>query len=462
MGYMSHYYGGMHITPTSDRAVDASASSSDPGHAIVIGASVAGLLAARALSSSFARVTVLDRDTLPSSPVPRRGVPQGRHLHALLTRGAEGLERMFPGFAAGMDAAGVPSGDGQADLTWYLDGHKLATATSGVRVHGATRPLIEKLIRDRVAALPNVSVTGDTEVTGLLSTTGQITGVQLRQQGDGADREVPAELVVDAGGRGSRVLTWLHGLGYPLPGETTVKTNIVYVTRHFRQEPGLLEGHLGVIGAFYPGQHRSGGVMRQEAGQLVVTLAGMLGEEPPTDDDGMAGFASSLAGPDVADVLRSATPLDEAAKMRYPASILRHFGKLDSHPGGLLIVGDALCSFNPVYGQGMTVAIMEAELLQSLLKEGPDRLPARFFAAAADLLTDPWVLSAGGDLRFPEVEGERGPETDEINRYLAAFRAVAATDPVLGTAFIRVANMKAPVTTLFAPELAERTEPRRQ
>jgi 2-polyprenyl-6-methoxyphenol hydroxylase-like FAD-dependent oxidoreductase len=432
-------------------------SSFGSGHAIVIGASVAGLLAARALSSSFASVTVFDRDTLPSSPVSRRGVPQSRQVHALLARGAEGLEGLFPGFLDDMATAGVPSGDGQADFSWYLDGHKMASATSGLSGYGVTRPLIETLIRYRVAALPNVSITGDTEVTGLLTRSGTVVGVRARQQHAETSRATPADLVVDAAGRGSRVLTWLRELNYPVPEESVVKTKVVYVTRYFKQDPGVLEGRLGATVVPFPGQPRAGVVIRQEDDRFAVLLAGMLGEEPAADHDGMVRFASSLAGQEVADVLRSATPVGDAVKMRYPGSTLRHFDKLTSFPGGFLIVGDALCSFNPIYGQGVTVAVMEAELLQSLLSEGLDGLPARFFTAAANLLAEPWSLATGGDLRFPEVEGERGPQDEEINQYLAKFRAAAAIDPVLGTAFLRVANMMAPVASLFGPELAERT-----
>jgi 2-polyprenyl-6-methoxyphenol hydroxylase-like FAD-dependent oxidoreductase len=433
--------------------------SSSPGsaHAIVIGASVAGLLAARALSSSFTKVTVFDRDTLPSSPAPRRAVPQSRQVHALLARGAEGLEHLFPGFLSDMTAAGVPSGDGQADFSWYLDGHKMASAATGLTGYGATRPFIESMIRDRVAALPNVTITDGAEVTSLVRTGGQITGVHVRQRGADATQTLSAELVVDAAGQGSRVLTWLRELGYPLPEESVVKPDVVYVTRHFRQDPGVLEGRLGATVVAYPGHPRASVVIRQEAGQIAVLLAGLLGEEPPTDDEGMAAFASTLAGHEVADVFRAATPVDEAVKMRYPESTLRHFAKLDSRPDGFLVVGDALCSFNPIYGQGMTVAVMEAELLLSLLEDGHD-LPARFFAAAADLLAEPWALATGGDLRFPEVEGERGPQDEEINGYLTQFRASAATDPVLGAAFLRVANMMAPIASLFDPELAERVK----
>jgi 2-polyprenyl-6-methoxyphenol hydroxylase-like FAD-dependent oxidoreductase len=437
--------------------------SSVRGHAVVIGASIAGLLAARALSASFDRVTVFDRDALPDSAAPRRGVPQSRQIHALLARGADGLEKLFPGFLDDMALAGADKADAQADFAWYLDGHRMAGAPSDLTGWGVSRPLIEKLIRDRVVAGKNVSVVSDAEVTGLVVSGMHATGVRVRREpaGDGAaaiTETVPADLVVDAAGRGSRCLNWLGELGFPLPEESSVAADVVYVTRHFHQQPGLLDGRQGATVVPFPGHSRMGAVIRQENGQFAFVLAGMLGEEPPTDHAGMVDFASSLAGPEPAEVLRSATPADEPVKMRYPASRLRHFDKLDSYLGGYLVTGDALCSFNPIYGQGMTVAVLEAELLQSLLQEGAADLPRRFFTAAGELLVAPWSLAAGGDLRFPEVEGPRGPQDEEIDRYLTAFRAAAAVDPVLGAAFLHVAHMVAPAESLFAPELTERVQ----
>ncbi|MFI9834557.1 FAD-dependent monooxygenase [Streptomyces sp. NPDC051913] len=433
-------------------------SNTSGSHTVVIGGSVAGLLAARALSTSFDHVTVVERDAFPAHTVPRRGVPQGRQVHALLTRGAVGLDGLFPGFIDAMTTAGIPSGDGQADFTWFLDGHRMAKAESGLRGFGVSRPQIEAMIRARVRELPNVSLTEGTQVDGLLVDEGRAAGVRIRRAGE-AEETLAAELVVDAAGRGSRARAWLRDFGYPVPDRTVVTTNVVYVTRHYKAEPDLLDGKLGTTVVPYPGQPRAGVVIRQEADVVAVLLAGLLGEEPPTDDAGMLAFASGLDGRDAAEVLRSGTPLDDAVKMRYPDSTLHHFDRIDHHLEGFLVVGDALCSFNPIYGQGMTVAVMEAELLRSLLESGGrQNLASRFFEAAAAMLVEPWSLAVGGDLRFPEVEGERGPQDEEVNAYLGRFRAAAAIDPVLGTAFLKVANMMAPVSSLFSPELMERTQ----
>ncbi|MEU8821744.1 FAD-dependent monooxygenase [Actinoplanes sp. NPDC048796] len=429
-----------------------------PGrHAVVIGGSVAGLLAARAVSATFERVTVLDRDALPAEPVARRGVPQGRHVHGVTARGAAGLESLFPGILDELIAAGAPRADALYDYHYYLDGHKLARGTADTPNYLVTRPLIEGLIRRRVSSLENVTVVDSTEALGLLTADGRITGVRARAvAGHDPERDIEADLVIDAAGRGSRAVTWLADLGYPTPDETVVRTNVVYVTRHFQQASGQPGGRHAVVSGAYPANPRSGAAVRQENGQIAVFLAGILGDEPPTDDEGMLAFASTLAAPEIAEVLGTATPLDEAAKMRNPASSLRHFEKLDRYLDGYLVVGDAMGNFNPLYGQGITVAVLEAELLESLLASGLDRLAPRYFAGAARVLAEPWALAAGSDLRFPGVEGERDPQQEQAGQYLDLLRATAATDARVGAAFLRVANMLDPITALFDPALAAR------
>jgi 2-polyprenyl-6-methoxyphenol hydroxylase-like FAD-dependent oxidoreductase len=423
---------------------------SGPGHAVVIGASIAGLLAARALSDAFSRVTVFDRDILPDGPDTRRGAPQGRQAHALLARGADALDQLFPGFVTEMIASGAVAGDPQRDFYWYLDGHRLRPAPSGLTNIALTRPLIESLIRTRTAALDGVRIVGSRVVTGLVTDQGRVTGVRVSGGDAGTEESVPADLVVDAAGRGSRAHVWLRELGYPDPPASGVRTDVVYVSRHYRREPHHLDGRIGAAIVGFPGLPRGAAVIRQEDDQFVVLLCGMLGEDPPTDDEGMLAFAESLPATDVAEVLRSAKPLDDPAKMRYPASQWHHYEKLARHPEGFLVTGDALCNFNPVYGQGMTIAALEALTLKRLLADGPVDLPRRFYAATAKFLSQAWSVSTGADLRFPEVEGKRTPVDGLVNRYLDRYRIAASADPVLGTAFLRVTNMIDPPIRLMA------------
>ena len=230
-----------------------------------------------------------------------------------------------------------------------------------------------------------------------------------------------------------------------------MRTDVVYVTRHYRREPRHLDGRLGATFVPYPGQSRGAVVLRQEDEQFVVVLAGMLGDNPPSDDAGMLAFAESLSGPDAAEVIRSAKPLDDPARMRYPASQRHHYEKLDRYLDGFIVTGDALCSFNPVYGQGMTVAALEALTLRRLVAEGTENLPRRFFRVASKDIDVPWTLATGGDLRFPEVEGKRPPGDGLVNRYLERYRAAASVDPVLGQTFLRVANLIDPAARLLSP-----------
>jgi 2-polyprenyl-6-methoxyphenol hydroxylase-like FAD-dependent oxidoreductase len=434
---------------------------------VVIGGSIAGLLMASVLSDVFESVTVYDRDLLPDKAEPRRGVPQSRHAHALHGRGAEALGEVLPGFWDDMIDAGGVTGDAQVDVNWYLDGYQLAHAPSALTGMALTRPTIELLIRRRAAALPNIKIAECVDVTGLITSGGRVTGVRIRPSGrdalgdDPVDLPLPepaeaepvaADLVVDTAGRGSRAAIWLGELGFPVPRTSEVRADVSYVTRHYRSEPEQLGGMIGALVTPYPGLPRIGAAFRQEGSQWVVLLAGIVGEVPPTDDAGMLAFAESLAGPEIAEVVRTSAPLDEPAKRRFPASVRYHYEKLDRYLDGFLVAGDAICSFNPIYGQGMTIAALEAVALKHLIGGGDTAdLPRRYFRTVGKLVSEAWTTSASGDLRFPEAEGKRGPADRFINAYLEHFRKAASVDPVLGAAFLRVANMIDSPTRLLSP-----------
>ncbi len=425
--------------------------------AVVIGAGIGGLVTARALSDSFDKVIIVDRDMLPDGPVSRRGVPQGRHLHALLAGGLRSLGRLFPGLQEELIAAGAPTGDLQGDVLWYNDGRRLCPAYTGLTILGASRPLLEHTIRARVAALPGVEIIASCAAVGLTTTPDRIrvTGVRLLPPG-GPETPVRADLVVDAGGRGSRSPVWLEQLGYQRAAEDQVRIEVTYVTRYYRRDPALLAGGFAAGGGAFPGLPRSGGVFAQDGDRFALSITGMLGEEPPTDDAGMAAYADSLPVPEVAEVIRKATPLDPPQKMRYPASTRRRYERLRRFPEGYLVVADALCSFNPIYGQGMTVAAMEALLLRRLLTEGTAALARRFFRQAATIIDNPWSIAVGADLRFPGVLGRRSPTQRLTNAYIGRFHVAATQDPVLGAAFLRVVNLLDPPRRLFTPEMVSR------
>jgi 2-polyprenyl-6-methoxyphenol hydroxylase-like FAD-dependent oxidoreductase len=426
--------------------------------AVVVGASLAGLFAARVLHETFDEVLVLDRDVPPDRPEPRRGVPQGRHTHGLLARGLAAIEELFEGFAAELVAAGAVAGDIQQDMHWYLDGRLTAPGRSGMIALAVGRPLLEHVVRQRVAALPGVEIVGDCEVVDLLAAPdrSRITGVGTARRGPLARIE-DADLVVDAGGRASRSPVWLRTLGYPAPVEERVEVNITYVSRWYRRTGDELGGRIGTACAAYPGFPYGGLVLAQDGDRFIASISGWMGEVPPTDDYGMALWAERLVTTDIAGIVGGAEPLGEPALMRYPSSVRRRYERLGDFPGGYLVTGDAICSFNPFYGQGMTVVALEAVLLRRLLAAGgTDDLAARFFAGAAELVDPPWSLASGNDLRFPEAVGDRGGRDAQVEQYLTRLRGRLPDDPVLATAFLRVTNLIDPPARLLEPDIRAR------
>lgn len=427
------------------------------GRAVVIGASLAGLLAARALHESFEEVVVLDRDTLPDRPEPRRGVPQSGHVHGLLMRGRQEMDELFDGFSAELIGLGVPARDVQDDMRWWVDGSSLADGPSGMMALAVSRPLLEFVIRRRVAALPNVLIRPEHTVDDLVTTPAgdRVTGVVAITGGERVTID-GVDLVVDAGGRGSRSQHWLTALGFPEVEEQRIEVPMVYVTRRYRREPHQLDGRVGTSIAAYPGKTHGGFVLAQENDTWILSVSNRFGDAPPSDDEGMLAFAETLDSPDVATIIRTATPIDEPIKMRYPASTRLRYDRMDRFPAGYLVTGDAMCSFNPIYGQGMTVAALEAGILRRLLKDGTDDLAGRFFGEAAAVLDVPWTTVAANDLRFPQAVGDRSMLDPERGAYLLRLRTAAADDPVLATAFLRVVQLMDPPAALFAPEIAGR------
>lgn len=430
-------------------------------HAVVLGASMSGLLAARVLADSFRHVTVIERDALPDEPVNRRGVPQGRHAHALLARGALTLGELFPGILDELVADGVPVWD-DGELSRlnirYNDHLMIRTGKAAVddykqaAMYQPSRPLLECHVRRRVQTLQNVTILADHDVAELTATSDRtrVTGVRAIDRAGGAERMFTADLVVDAMGRAARTPAFLESLGYGRPAEDHVVVHTTYATQLLRISPDALSEMVVIVS---PTAERPAGmfIFRNEDDNWLFTVFGMAGRQPPTDLAGMLTFAESYTPEHVLAAVRAAEPIGPAVQHRLPSSQWRRYDKMRHFPEGLLVCGDAMCSFNPIYGQGMSVAAMEAMALRAALRHGTNGLARRYFRAAAKVINVAWGLGAGSDLAFPGVTGKRTVTMRFTSRFADWVLGACETDAMVNAQFFKVTGLVDPPSRLLNP-----------
>jgi 2-polyprenyl-6-methoxyphenol hydroxylase-like FAD-dependent oxidoreductase len=427
--------------------------------AVVLGASMSGLLAVRALSRHFERITVVERDVLPEGEEGRKGVPQSAHAHGLLASGYRVMEEYFPGIMDELGARGAPRGDVVGDFLWFQYGHWKLRHGAGLRGITVSRPCLEAAIRQRVKALPNVTFLEGAD--GVRPTFGaavlRVTGLVVRPRDRSSQETLDADLVVDASGRGSQSPKWLEELGCGHPEEVSVKINVGYATRTFERQPGDFFNSMGgIISGTPPASTRYAAVLAAEGNRWVVTLVGSVGDYPPTNEEAWVAFAASLPVSAVHELVTSARPLTDIVSFRFPANQRRLYERMQRFPSGYLVMGDAVCSFNPIYGQGMSVAASEAKALDTSLAMGLEGLSRRFYARARQIVDIPWAIATGEDLRFPQVEGQRPPGSRVVNRYLERVHAIASDDQVVCRKFFDVLNLLAPPSSLMSPHVAWR------
>ena len=423
--------------------------------AIVIGASMGGLLAARALADHFEQVTLLERDTFPAPGTNRKGVPQGKHTHVLLDRGRQILERFFLGLTDELVGAGaVTIPDVSTNVRWFNRGSYHRPGVSDVPGLGVSRPLLEGFVRQRVLALPNVHAVENCNVLDLvMSSDGKrVTGVRLeRRQETHVEDTILADLVVDTGGRGSRSPAWLEAHGYDRPLEEEIRVGVGYTTCYYRRQPGQLPGIEGIVLMAAPPVRRTGVMLAQDGNRWVVTLGGYLGEHAPTDYQSFLEFARSLPAIEIYELIKDSEPLGAPVPYKFSSNLRRRYDRLNHFPERYLILGDALCSFNPIYGQGMTVAALEAAALETCLAAGQHRLAVRFFDRANKIIDLSWNAAVGNDLSFSEIEGPRTPMVRFLNWYLDKLHQAAHMDDQVSIAFLKVINMSAPPPSMLHP-----------
>jgi 2-polyprenyl-6-methoxyphenol hydroxylase-like FAD-dependent oxidoreductase len=434
-------------------------------HAVVIGGSMAGMLAARVLTDHFERVTVLERDLLPETPAPRKGLPQARHLHILLTRGQMAFERLFPGLIEEMVAAGVPRLDAGCDFRWLMPSGWGVPFRSGITILTGSRDLLDWLVRRRLSALPRVRVLQATEAVGLLPAAdgGAVRGVRVHaRQGGGGEEDMAADLVVEAAGRGSHLRPWLAALGYPAPAESFLSAHLGYASRFYHPPADLDRDWHGLMIQGDPPRVKRGGVLLPiEGGRWLVTLAGGGGDYPPTEEAAFLEFARSLRSPLLYDAIKHAEPMTPVVSYRGTENRAHHYERLRRWPAGLVALGDAVCAFNPVYGQGMTTAALGALALGRCLRRASDVLSRglchQFQKDLARQNEPAWVLATGSDRRYPDAEGEpQGLKERVAHWYVDRVMALATHSREVRYRLLEVLQLLRPPSALFSPAIAAR------
>lgn len=428
--------------------------------AIVLGASIAGLLTARVLSGRFAEVVLLERDELPERPAPRKGTPHAVHPHGLLARGSQVLEMLFPGFSDDLVRQGAVVGDVTMDLAIDANGRRFARAPSGLMGLAVSRLAIEAELRRRVRMLPAIRVVTGVDIVSPVHNepAARVTGVRYRSRGAGADGEqtLDAALVVDCTGRGSHSPTWLREWGYGQVPEERVVIGLCYTSAYFLRDAGVRPPLAAIIGAATPGLPRPYTLIAQEPDadgrtRWVAGLGGYAGDHVEPTLEAMLHRAHEVGVEEIASLVERGETLGPVIRYGFPHSQRRHYERLQRFPRGYLLVGDALASFNPIYGQGMTAAACEATALEAALAGDEDGLARRFFKAAAKVIDTPWQLAVGNDLALPNVPGPRPLSLRIINAYIARLQRAATHDVKIAAAFIRVISLVAAPASLFSP-----------
>jgi len=429
------------------------------GGVVVIGGSMAGLLAARVLSEHFENVVLVERDVRTEGPVARKGVPQGVHLHVMLDTGRRVLDRWFPGLLEQLREQGAELIDSSRDVAWHHFGVWKLRYTSGIPLLMCTRTLLEWSVLRQVRARPNIEFREGWSVDGLLTDPGQrrVTGVRVK--GPQGEQTWEADLVVDASGRGSRLPQWLEGLGYGRPEEERILVDLAYTSGLFEPPPHFQrEWKALMLYPCPPTTWRTGFISSVEGGRWLVTLNGYFGDHAPTTPEGFLEFARTLGRPDVYDSLRDARALGPLSTHKVKESRWRHYERLPRFPEGLAVLGDAVCAFNPVFGQGMTVAAQGAELLDTCLREHAHAgdltgLAQRLRRRLPDVIRWPWFMSSSMDLLYPRAEGRRAPGLGVLHWYLRRMMERTSTDAGVHRQFNRALHLQGGLGTVLQPSV---------
>jgi len=439
-------------------------------HAVIIGGSLAGLMTARVLADHFESVTVLERDHIESGSALHKSIPQGNHLHGLLLAGQRVMASLYPNFLTKLDDLGSVRCKWGKEFVLYGPFGKAYTVTGSVReprdfgidFYQQSRGLLEYCVRQSTLDCANVKYQYECPVQGLVSRNGHVEGVRYNRNGESSF--AAADLVVEAGGRGSHAPRWLRELGFQSPAETSIGVDLAYASTKFRvpADCDRQERLIGFDWGIAPGCPNSGLMEIIEGDLWHVTLAGRFGQYPPQDEAGFLAFAKSLQTPRLYELIKDAERTADIITYRYPTAVRRHYERLPAFPEGFVVLGDAIASFNPVWGQGMSVAALQVQAFQQLLTErvkegnGLGGLAMTFFPKAAEIADNAWALAANLDLSYPQTQGERPPDLREQQAYFAAVDALMPEDAEVQRLLIEVGNLCKPLSALSEEPLRSR------
>lgn len=415
--------------------------------AIIIGASMAGLVSAAVAANHFDEVIVFEKDAIPDGAQPRPGVPQGNHVHNLLTRGDAVLGRLFPTLFQQLETGGAQRVDWSNDVRWHHHGVWKKRIASGLESWFMSRPMLEDCVRRDLLRQNKVTCRDGVSVDRFVLTGDSVTGVRLS-----SGEEVQADLVIDCSGRRADLFAHLAEAGYAKPPTQRIISDVVYATRLIR--PNKAPDCKALVQIAPPPGKRSGVTFAIEDGLWMFTLFGYHGNPPPKDDAGFQAFADSLDQPDLGAFLADSRPASDVKKYHFRESLWQRFDKVGPGPKRLVQLGDAVCSFNPIYGQGMTSATLQAEVLDTLLATTTlDQIHIRAPKPIAAVVNECWAAVASEDFRHAETTGDKMSGAGVINWYTRRLHRRASMDSQTETAFLKVMHMEKGFGSLFHPRI---------
>ncbi len=438
--------------------------------AIVIGSGFAGLLSARQLAPWFSEVVLLEKDAIPATAQPRAGLPQANHYHTLRPGGLAIVEALFPGIRETLKNAGaIPSKTGR-DLYYYQPGGKsyylgfnipepFETEDSQFCL---TRTLLDHCIRQHVEVTENIVTRYQTNAIEPVYEAGRVTGLVLEANGE--RQTLSSDLVIDASGRGSRINQWLQKMGYATPPESVVNSNFAHTSVLVRPENfAAFEGTSFIVAPDNNSGHypfRGSLLSKVEGGNWIACCCGRFGDFPPRDYQGMMTWLQQQDNPLVYELARSAQPLSDPAHYRFPKGRRLHYEKLAAFPAGLLPIGDIICCYNPLFGQGMAAAARQVMQLGKTLRhcaEGECNLTEiakPYFNGVFEETRAPWLISCLSEFSNPQCTGDFPLEEFEaIEMFKFVAGRVAQKDAHAMKIFYSVVEMYEPLSALFDPTL---------